>query len=79
MTFEFNFLIIQGTSESAKKFSNIELPKYLFQLIYCICFCASLRVAFPVEKKSLRRKLFVWELCKLYLVQEEKYFKSTLQ
>ena len=63
-----------------KKVSKIELPKnFLFQLIYCMCFCAFLRVAFPVEKKSLRRKIFVREQCKLYLGEEEKYFESTLQ
>ena len=63
-----------------KNVLKIELPKnILFQLIYCMCFCASARVAFPVEKKSLRRKIFVREQCKLYLVEEEKYFKSTLQ
>ena len=44
-------------SESEKKkISNIEeSKKFLFQLIYYICFCDSLRVAFPVEKKPLKR------------------------
>ena len=80
MTFGFNFLTIQGNFWVSKKcFKNWAPKNILFQLIYCMCFCASVRVAFPVEKKSLRRKIFVRELCKLYLVQEEKYFKSTLQ
>lgn len=65
MTFGFNFLTIQGNFWVSKKcFKNWAPKNILFQLIYCMCFCASVRVAFPVEKKSLRRKIFVRELCK---------------
>ena len=51
------YILIQAPmSHQKKKISNIEeSKKFLFQLIYYICFCDSLRVAFPVEKKPLKR------------------------